>query len=527
MTDPDLLKMRIKNSAPKSTGPLKWARKEGETPEEKPALAPSTPAKDPSDVETETMPARPSRRLANEHVDDEETQRPLPKPAKKKSHVCQTCQRSFARPCDLSAHSKSHNRSWKCPITNCKYHQYGWPTENKLNRHINDKHSADPLMYECFYKPCLYKSKRESHVKQHMEMVHGWTYVRTKTIGKAEAFAGPSGISQDKPKAGEPPRGFSMSIWKSVGLPELDDMNTATTKGNKEAGDQQDSDAITETGDKLLEAAYNLYHATPETQKTLIREAVQAKLSPAQLGEYRATGQDPAMLYFRNQSFFHELNRMMNRPGRIPEGPTEDNLGSYAPGNHGLDGHQLGNIKPVTPGAETIPGGSGYGSTGRLPRGETDSIYGDNLPDSTHKEVPAQGLGVHHDSSAPQAANVQIAPTDSGYASLGRSNEKGEKANPSEIAATPMNDAEDTTTIYSVAQSVAEDDAEMYISQFAEALADYVSSESRTDVEDPRFVQKLVDNMPSLLRAFALRLGCAGSSMPEREVMYFIHKQRG
>ncbi|KAG6977972.1 Zinc finger transcription factor ace1 [Fusarium oxysporum f. sp. conglutinans] len=39
-------------------------------------------------------------------------------------------------------------------------------------------------MYECMFKPCPYKSKRESNCKQHMEKAHGWTYVRTKTNGK-------------------------------------------------------------------------------------------------------------------------------------------------------------------------------------------------------------------------------------------------------------------------------------------------------------------------------------------------------
>ncbi|KAG6993435.1 Zinc finger transcription factor ace1 [Fusarium oxysporum f. sp. conglutinans] len=54
----------------------------------------------------------------------------------------------------------------------------------KWTRHHNDKHSAAPAMYECMFKPCPYKSKRESNCKQHMEKAHGWTYVRTKTNGK-------------------------------------------------------------------------------------------------------------------------------------------------------------------------------------------------------------------------------------------------------------------------------------------------------------------------------------------------------
>ncbi|KAK7956505.1 uncharacterized protein PG986_005727 [Apiospora aurea] len=68
-------------------------------------------------------------------------------------------------------------RPWKCPIITCKYHEHGWPTEKELNRHVKDKHSSAPALYECLYQPCPYKSKRESNCKQHMEKAHGheWT----------------------------------------------------------------------------------------------------------------------------------------------------------------------------------------------------------------------------------------------------------------------------------------------------------------------------------------------------------------
>ncbi|KAK4154044.1 hypothetical protein C8A00DRAFT_14826 [Chaetomidium leptoderma] len=94
------------------------------------------------------------------------------------------CNKEFKRPCDLTKHEKTHSRPWKCPVPTCKYHEYGWPTEKEMDRHHNDKHSSAPPMYECLYKPCPYKSKRESNCKQHMEKAHGWTYVRTKTNGK-------------------------------------------------------------------------------------------------------------------------------------------------------------------------------------------------------------------------------------------------------------------------------------------------------------------------------------------------------
>lgn len=94
------------------------------------------------------------------------------------------CDKEFKRPCDLTKHEKTHSRPWKCPVPTCKYHEYGWPTEKEMDRHHNDKHSAAPALYECHFKPCPYRSKRESNCKQHMEKAHGWEYVRSKNIGK-------------------------------------------------------------------------------------------------------------------------------------------------------------------------------------------------------------------------------------------------------------------------------------------------------------------------------------------------------
>jgi hypothetical protein len=94
------------------------------------------------------------------------------------------CTKEFKRSCDLTKHEKTHSRPWKCTEKSCKYHEYGWPTEKELDRHINDKHSASPVLYKCHYAPCPYKSKRESNCKQHMEKSHGWTYLRSKNNGK-------------------------------------------------------------------------------------------------------------------------------------------------------------------------------------------------------------------------------------------------------------------------------------------------------------------------------------------------------
>ncbi|KAH7145484.1 hypothetical protein B0J13DRAFT_322822 [Dactylonectria estremocensis] len=103
------------------------------------------------------------------------------------------CDKAFKRRCDLTKHEKTHSRPWKCPLPACKYHHYGWPNKKEMDRHFNAKHVEPPALYECLYKPCLYKFKRESNCKQHMEKAHGWTYVRTKKNGMAPNAASEQG----------------------------------------------------------------------------------------------------------------------------------------------------------------------------------------------------------------------------------------------------------------------------------------------------------------------------------------------
>jgi len=144
-------------------------------------------------IEEEAEGAVRIKRSASEELEDEEEiMRSMARRKKNASpeelapKKCREpgCNKEFKRPCDLTKHEKTHSRPWKCPVPTCKYHEYGWPTEKEMDRHHNDKHSAAPPMYECHYKPCPYKSKRESNCKQHMEKAHGWNYVRTKTNGK-------------------------------------------------------------------------------------------------------------------------------------------------------------------------------------------------------------------------------------------------------------------------------------------------------------------------------------------------------
>ncbi|TGJ84850.1 hypothetical protein E0Z10_g3918 [Xylaria hypoxylon] len=154
---------------------------------------------EPVDLESEEVPARFKRSMSQQAEDEEEIMRSMARrkknatPEELAPKKCNHpgCNKEFKRPCDLTKHEKTHSRPWKCPMPTCKFHEYGWPTEKEMARHVNDKHSSAPAMYECKYKPCPYKSKRESNCKQHMEKAHGWTYKRSKNP-KKESRAGDS-----------------------------------------------------------------------------------------------------------------------------------------------------------------------------------------------------------------------------------------------------------------------------------------------------------------------------------------------
>lgn len=99
---------------------------------------------------------------------------------------CQSCGKQYTRHCDLNKHIKTHSRPFKCPVEACRYSTFGWPTEKELDRHYNDKHSKEPQTFACLWHDCNYSSKRESNCKQHMEKVHGYHYVRSRTGNKDE-----------------------------------------------------------------------------------------------------------------------------------------------------------------------------------------------------------------------------------------------------------------------------------------------------------------------------------------------------
>ncbi|KAG5958864.1 hypothetical protein E4U56_005268 [Claviceps arundinis] len=141
-------------------------------------------------VDLGRSPVQFKRSLSEQRDDEEEVMRSMARRRKNATAEelapkrCREpgCDKEFKRPCDLTKHEKTHSRPWKCPVISCPYHRTGWPTEKERDRHTNDKHSDAPILHKC--EQCVFKSKRMSNLKQHMERAHNTPYVRTKTNGK-------------------------------------------------------------------------------------------------------------------------------------------------------------------------------------------------------------------------------------------------------------------------------------------------------------------------------------------------------
>ncbi|KAG5968449.1 hypothetical protein E4U58_001852 [Claviceps cyperi] len=141
-------------------------------------------------VDLGESPVQFKRSLSEQRDDEEEVMRSMARRRKNATAEelapkrCREpgCDKEFKRPCDLTKHEKTHSRPWKCPVISCPYHRTGWPTEKERDRHTNDKHSDAPILHKC--EQCVFKSKRMSNLKQHMERAHNTPYMRTKTNGK-------------------------------------------------------------------------------------------------------------------------------------------------------------------------------------------------------------------------------------------------------------------------------------------------------------------------------------------------------
>ncbi|KIW22866.1 uncharacterized protein PV07_11119 [Cladophialophora immunda] len=122
-----------------------------------------------------------------------------------------TCDKIFNRKCDLAKHEKTHSRPFKCPETSCKYHELGLPTEKERERHINDRHSKDPVYYKCEF--CEFRTKRESNCKQHQEKKHGWHYERAKGKDKAVTKMTPAQTPRTPSMDYSPSPAVSIRTW--------------------------------------------------------------------------------------------------------------------------------------------------------------------------------------------------------------------------------------------------------------------------------------------------------------------------
>ena len=144
-------------------------------------------------------------------------------------HICHECGKHFRRPCDLTKHEKTHTRPWKCTELSCKYAVEGWPTEKERDRHVNDKHCANPVLFRCGAPNCPYSSKRESNCKQHREKAHGIIYPRTRPHA-SRATGGSSSVSST-------PNNTPGSVALPIGdLPVNDFIPSATPFMSPETG---------------------------------------------------------------------------------------------------------------------------------------------------------------------------------------------------------------------------------------------------------------------------------------------------
>ncbi|KAF3237705.1 hypothetical protein TWF192_010814 [Orbilia oligospora] len=82
---------------------------------------------------------------------------------------------------------------------------------------------------------------------------------------------------------------------------------------------------------------------------------------------------------------------------------------------------------------------------------------------------------------------------------------------------------DDSETVYSETSSVATSTKQLYISELADALF----REACPDQPCDEALERISRDLPDLLKAFALKIGCNAPSQMHRDVMFFVHKNRG
>ena len=146
-----------------------------------------------------------------------------------------------------------------------------------------------------------------------------------------------------------------------------------------------------------------------------------------------------------------------------------------------------------------------------------------------HESHPPDGLPSQHEVGAlppADAYTVHGNSMDSGYVSalasgcqkdaLIRQDDIPETTEPTDVEACEV------ATLYSDEGSISGAELTAYKSELVDHLAEQVRKLGMV----PETLETIFEDLPSLMKAFALKLGQPGSTKAERDVMYFVHKHR-
>ncbi|OAP63819.1 hypothetical protein AYL99_03046 [Fonsecaea erecta] len=224
-----------------------------------------------------------------------------------------TCDKVFNRKCDLAKHEKTHSRPFKCPETSCKYHELGLPTEKERERHVNDRHSKNPVFYKCEF--CEFRTKRESNCKQHQEKKHGWHYERAKGKDKAVTRMTPAQTPRTPSMDYSPSPAVSIRTW-----------DDASSVAGSIAGSMPGSSSITPFEQPIN--AFDNFNSTPVTYSNPIFP----RNTPAT--QYNPMGDD-----FDFNAPFQGLYQPAQYPNMMttPITPTYSNITEPSPYNTAME----------------------------------------------------------------------------------------------------------------------------------------------------------------------------------------------
>jgi hypothetical protein len=118
------------------------------------------------------------------------------------------------------------------------------------------------------------------------------------------------------------------------------------------------------------------------------------------------------------------------------------------------------------------------------------------------------------------AGVVNALPTDSGYGSLDRY--KIDLSWPGDRIQDFQDEFSDTTSVYSDTSDASDFREKGYIHEFADFLFKKVSNIQLAGDT----LEHVTENLPAILKAFALRVGLNAPTQMHRDIMFFVHKYR-